>query len=236
MNDGQFDDGNESTVSKQWGEEGNYTIGVRVTDNESTIATNITFVNISILPLMVDAGGPYEAFVGEIVAFNGAATGGVTDYIWHWEFDDGNTSTSQHPSHIYINVGTYIASLTVIDGENKSKSDTAQVTVIERDTIPPRVEITKPINALYIKNRAVFPFFIPLVFGDIEICPTAVDNESAVEQMEIYINEGLVNTFYSSSGNWTWDKLAFGRQLIKIIAYDAAGNSNTIEQVVWKFF
>jgi hypothetical protein len=53
--------------------------------------------------------------------------------------------------------------------------------------------------------------------------------------MELCINEDLAYTFYSSSGNWTWDKLVFGRQLIKIIAYDAAGNSNTIEQIVWKF-
>jgi len=235
-NDSRFDDGNESTVSKQWTKEGNYTIGVQVTDNESTIATNITFVNISIPPLMVDAGDPYEALVGEIVTFNGAATGGVTNYTWHWEFGDENTSTFQHPSHTYMNAGTYIASLTVIDGENNSKNDTAQVIIIERDTAPPMVELTKPIDALYLKNRAVFPFFTSLIFGDIEICPTAIDNESVVERMELYINEDIVYTFYSSSGNWTWNKLAFGRQLIKIIAYDSAGNSNTIEQVVWKFF
>lgn len=77
---------------------------------------------------------------------------------------------------------------------------------------------------------------MPLVFGDIEICSTAMDNESVVEQMESYINEDIVYTFYSSSGNWMWDELIFGRQLIKIVAYDTAGNSNTIEQVVWKFF
>jgi len=126
--------------------------------------------------------------------------------------------------------------LTVIDGENNSKNDNAQVIIIERDTAPPMIELTKPINALYLKNRAVFPFFTPLIFGDIEICPNAIDNESVVERMELYINEDIVYTFYSSSGNWTWNKLAFGRQLIKIIAYDAAGNSNTIKQVVWKFF
>ena len=205
---------------------------MQVTDNESTIVTNITFVNISIPPLVIDAGGPYETLVGEIVTFNGAATGGVTNYTWHWEFGDGNTSTFQHPPHTYMNAGTYIASLAVIDGENNSKNDTAQVIIIERDTAPPMVELTKPIDALYLKNRAIFPFFTSLVFGDIEICPTAIDNESVIEQMELYINENLVYTFYSSSGNWTWDKLAFGRQLIKIIAYDAAGNSDTIEQVV----
>ena len=209
---------------------------MQVTDNESTIATNITFVNISIPPLMVDAGGPYEVSVGETGIFNGVATGGVTNYTWYWEFGDGNTSTFQHSSHTYMNVGTYIASLTVIDGENNSKNDTALVIIIERDTAPPMVELTKPIDALYLKNRAVFPFFTSLIFGDIEICPTAIDNESVVERMELYINEDLVYTFYSSSGNWTWNKLAFGRQLIKIIAYDSAGNSNTIEQAVWKFF
>ena len=235
-NDGQFDDGNGSAVSKQWTEEGNYTISVQVIDNESTNATDITFVNISIQPLMIDAGGPYEEFAGETVTFSGTATGGIPNYTWHWDFGDGNISTLQRPSHTYMDADTYVALLTVTDGRNHTKNDTAQVAIKERDTVPPTVKLTKPINALYIKNRAVFPFFKPLIFGGIEICPSASDSESAVERTELYINEDLVNTSYSSSGNWTWDEQVFGRIIIKIIAYDVAGNSNAMEKVVWKFF
>ena len=158
------------------------------------------------------------------------------NYTWHWEFGDGNMSTLQHPAHTYMDADTYVALLTVTDDRNYTKNDTAQVVIRGRDTVPPTVKLTKPINALYIKNRAVFPFFKPLIFGGIEICPSASDNESAVERIELYINEDLVNTSYSSSGNWTWDEQVFGRRIIKIIAYDVAGNSNTVEKVVWKFF
>jgi len=235
-NDSHFDDGNVSTILKQWDVEGNFTINVQVTDNESTIATNITFANIKTLPLNVEAGGPYTTVVGETMEFIGIVNGGIADYRWHWDFGDGNTSTSQNPSHTYENIGTYVVTLTVIDGENEFKTGITQVTVKEKDIMPPIVEISKPINAIYVNNKAVFPFFMPIVFGDIEICPTAADYESDLKQIDLYINEDLVHTFYSSSGYWTWDKLAFGRQIVKIIAYDTAGNSNTTELLLWKFF
>jgi len=34
---------------------------------------------------------------------------------WHWDFGDGNTSTQQHPTHTYNNVGTYTVTLIATD-------------------------------------------------------------------------------------------------------------------------
>ncbi len=36
---------------------------------------------------------------------------------WFWDFDDGDTSTEESPTHIYTDPGTYYASLTVTDND-----------------------------------------------------------------------------------------------------------------------
>ena len=60
---------------------------------------------------------------------------------WHWDFGDGNTSTLQHPAHIYTNPGTYLVSLTIRD-------DFITYSYTRRIDIFPvfRVESTVPFN------------------------------------------------------------------------------------------
>ena len=43
--------------------------------------------------------------------------------FWLWDFGDGNTSVSQHPSHTYHNQGIYTVSLTISNG-NEEDSET----------------------------------------------------------------------------------------------------------------
>ncbi len=50
------------------------------------------------------------------VSFTDLSHGGSGSYTWLWDFGDGNTSTSQNPSHVYASVGTYTVSLTTNDG------------------------------------------------------------------------------------------------------------------------
>ncbi len=45
---------------------------------------------------------------------------------WSWDFGDGSSSMSQHPTHTYTQQGTYYPTLTVSDGygSNRIRSDT----------------------------------------------------------------------------------------------------------------
>lgn len=65
--------------------------------------------------LEVDANGDYEAIIGEIIEFEGTATGGVEPYNWSWDFGDGNTSYEKDPEHLYLVTGEYNITLTVTD-------------------------------------------------------------------------------------------------------------------------
>jgi photosystem II stability/assembly factor-like uncharacterized protein len=55
---------------------------------------------------------------GLTIAFTDTSTdpdGFIT--AWEWDFDDGTTSTEQHPTHTYTEEGTYVVRLTVTDDD-----------------------------------------------------------------------------------------------------------------------
>lgn len=58
--------------------------------------------------------------------------------LYYWDFDDGETSNAENPSHTYQNSGTYIAALTVTDndGATDSTSVTITVTVPSANKVP----------------------------------------------------------------------------------------------------
>ena len=107
---------------------------------------------------------------------------------------------------------------------------------LEEDTID--VEIVKPLRALYINNDRLFPFFRPRIIGSIDI-EAAVGHDfwgqSPVEKIEFYVNGYLKETLTQEPYIWTWSDIKFGRQIIKVVAYDYEGNSNFDEINVYKF-
>lgn len=48
---------------------------------------------------------------------------------WHWNFGDGNTSTIQHPAHVYEHPGNYTVTLTVTDSQGANTSRETNITV-----------------------------------------------------------------------------------------------------------
>ena len=65
-----------------------------------------------------------------ITFIDGSTDSDGTIVSWFWEFDDGNTSTEQHPGNRYVKVGSYTVTLTVRDdgGEIDSITDDIAVT------------------------------------------------------------------------------------------------------------
>ena len=235
-----FGNGYSSTLQNPtqiYNRTGVYSVLLTVTDDNGNSDNDTTTATIHPeSALIADAGGPYSGYVNETVQFNGSASGGEIPYSWYWEFGDGDTSTLQNPIHIYDTTDEYTAVLAVTDDFGQTDNDAASVTITERDNTPPTVMITKPVKALYINDKEITPFFVPLIFGDIQIWPSAYDNESGFNRLELYIDEDLKETFTSVPKSWTWDETVFGRRTIKLVAYDNAGNPATAEINVWKFF
>ena len=67
--------------------------------------------------------------LGDTTFFNDNSTLALSTIVqWAWNFGDGNSSSLQHPSHIYTNYGNYMVTLTVFD--NMGGSDTFSDIVI----------------------------------------------------------------------------------------------------------
>jgi len=80
---------------------------------------------------------------GQDVQFTGSGTdtdGIVTSYSW--DFGDGVQSSSQNPSHTYINKGIYNITLTVTDDDGATGSDSVTITVNEPPNQPPTASAT----------------------------------------------------------------------------------------------
>lgn len=221
--------------------EGNYSVSLRVYDNENNMAINTTYADVSSIP-KANAYGPYQGKTGEFIYFKGGAYGGSPPYKYSWDFDDSNgiqqDSIQQNPSYVYETSGVYTVTLTITDDEGITDTDTATATIEEQfpeDNIPPTVEIIKPVNGLYIGNKRILPFLTPFIIGDIDIEVYAEDDESGMDKVEFYIDDKLKVTIESPMFIWRWDKNTFFRHKIKVIAFDNAGNSNSDELNVWKF-
>ena len=115
---------------------GEFTAKVKVTDNDGLFAIDTTLVIVgggvgNQLPI-AEANGPYSANVGVTVKLSSAGSndpdGTVVGYSW--DFGDGsNLSAATNPRHKYTSAGTFTATLTVMDSDGATGTDTAIVTI-----------------------------------------------------------------------------------------------------------
>ena len=120
-----------------------------------------------------------------------------------------NYSNEQPPNGGRINIGAYGNTVYA----SKSMGST-------NDTVSPTVSIIIPHNGAK-------------VFGRVPIKINATDN-FGVTKVELYINDVLTHTFYTSPYEWIWDtkEIPEGEYTIKAIAYDTNDNSSEREITV----
>ena len=72
----------------------------------------------------------------------GSSDSDGTIQTYHWDFNDGSSSSSANPAHTYNAAGVYIATLVVTDNDGLSSSDTVTITVANATPTAP----TAPAN------------------------------------------------------------------------------------------
>lgn len=230
-----FGDGatsNEQNPKHAYKKAGRYVAKLTVTDSEGKQAQDSAQVTVY-EKLVADADGPYGAKVGQNIFFHGSAKGGVPPYRWLWNFGDGTFSNQQNPVHAYSAEGAYLVSLTVTDSIGNTDTDSTWAYVYTVDNTPPFVKITKPVNALYVKDKKILPLIgTAVIIGNITIMANASDNVG-IAKVDFYIDGRLMHTNYSTPYYWLWDEFVIGRHIIKVVAYDFEGNSAFDEQKVW---
>ncbi len=77
---------------------------------------------------------PLNPQENETINFTDNSTSYDAIVSYEWNFDDGNTSTLENPSHVYTQNGIYLVTLTVTDSDGSQNSVTKDVSV--GDTVP----------------------------------------------------------------------------------------------------
>lgn len=98
-----------------------------------------------------------------------------------------------------------------------------------------QMKVTKPENALYIFDKKILPFFVPLSIGKITIETTATSTDFGIEKVEFYVDGTLAETDFEEPYSWTWNSLALLRHTVDVVAYDTRGYSTTRTFTLWKF-
>lgn len=124
---------------------------VRLTASNSLGSTSVTKAVIVTSVLSLPISAPIASFTADhyigtatlAVAFTDTSTGSPTS--WAWDFGDGNTSSSQNPSHSFTAIGVYTVKLTAT---NAIGSTTAtKVIIVTSDATPANNPPTASITA-----------------------------------------------------------------------------------------
>jgi len=120
-------------VSYQFQHVGTFVVTLSITDGANWATDNVTIVvNRDRVPPVANAGPDRIVYKGGLVSFDGSqSTDNLGIASLTWTFLDGSTQVlyGSRPSYRFMNVGTYVITLTVTDVESNTATDTLTVSV-----------------------------------------------------------------------------------------------------------
>ena len=146
--DGSYDDATGASPTFSWGDDYVGAVGLRVADDAGLTDTDSTTVIVNNVAPTVDAGPDQTAeCCVDAVSMSGsfADPGWLDTHTVHWDFGDGASADgSLEVSHVYSELGTFPATLTITDDDGGVGVEAATVTVV--DTTSP--DITCPADVI----------------------------------------------------------------------------------------
>jgi hypothetical protein len=104
----------------------------------------------------------------------------------------------------------------------------------------PQVDMSKPLNAIYVNGKRVIPHETCIILGSIDVEPFIHDTwyrsrEDQISRVEFFIDDELKHTAEETPFVWTWDEKTFGEHTIKINVVDDEGHESYCERSVQKY-
>ncbi|UCF10124.1 MAG: PKD domain-containing protein [Candidatus Bipolaricaulota bacterium] len=123
-------------VAHTYSSTGQFTAELTVVDEHGAQATSyqtILVTDLGGLPVAQFTASPSSGGYPLSVAFNAASSSDSDGEIaaYHWTFGDGSTATGMNAVHTYNAIGTYTATLTVIDDSGNSATRNVIINVTE---------------------------------------------------------------------------------------------------------
>jgi len=98
------------------------------------------------------------------------------------------------------------------------------------------IHITHPENGLFFNNTRLFPFFVPLVFGDITCTADVIHQGSTSSSVSWFVDGKNIVNDTSAPFQFEYTTTSFGRKTISVVATDTQGFTCSDEIKIWKFF
>jgi outer membrane protein assembly factor BamB len=216
-----FGDGNTSTdqnSTHQYGDNGTYSVTLRITDNGGETDEVLKYVTVINVPPNANfIFSPDNPSIHDLIQFSDISFDpDGTIVSWHWDFGDGSgTSTDQNPTYSYNDNGTYDVTLSVTDNDGLTDTDTKKITIEGEGSTPVTVEIT-------------FPTQNGIVEGAVTVIGTATADDT-IQKVEVKIDSGswiLANGTESWSYKWDTISVSNGDHTIHARSYDGNDYSN----------
>ena len=215
-----FGDGTNSTNPNPmhcYVDNGTYVVTLNVVDVSG--GENVTFQWVVVFNVKPVAGFVYSPFIPtdlQIVTFNDTSVD-LDGYVvsWFWDFGDGKTSTLQNTTHQYVDNGSYIVTLSVVD-------DDAAVN-----------EVSRQISVLNVGPTARFAFspFLPTFNDTIRFTDTSIDNDGTVGSWCWDFGDETTSNIRNPAHNYSHG----GTYLVSLRVTDNDGVSDTMTGYVTIF-
>lgn len=136
---------NESTTTHVYLEKGfnaplyNYTVTLTVRDDEGLEGIDFISIRVNNYPPVANASSNVTTSpTNQDINFDATASYdpegfGISSYLW--DFDDGNTSSSDIIDHLFAQDGIYNVTLTVVDNFGANDTDWIIITILNRDPV-----------------------------------------------------------------------------------------------------
>lgn len=119
----------------------------------------------------------------------------------------------------------------------KLSSLSSMTIIISKIPLSLNVKIIRPDNSIYLNNKKILSFFVPLLIGKIDIeADVQLYPSLDIERVDFYIDGNYKETILTEPYRWTWNETVFFRHTIKVIAYTKSRAEANDEIKVLKFF
>ncbi len=198
-----FGDGSTSTVMNPkhlFQNTGTYTVNLQVTTTDGCTQTSTSTIVVHPKPsasFTTTANCEYDAAI--FTNTSSVASGAITG--WNWNFGDGNTATTQNPTHLYAQDGSYPVNLVITSDVGCTDTVSGNQLIYEK----PIASFTKTDECLNVST----------IFTDASTASVALTNWNWD-----YENDGTID---NTNQNNTYVYPSFGNKNIRLEVQDANG-------------